>query len=117
MQTLHKQTNLLISELNYIKDIFENDELVKENRDYFSYVKQETTPIFDLLESWENKSINYLKEGHKSSIHPKQIVATKENMELLLLHSYYKDLRKRRYMEYYRSCLYVFNQLLKETSL
>ena len=116
MQTLHKTTEQLINELNYLKDIFLNDTSVEENRKYFFYVKKQTTHVFDLLQSWEDMTMSHIKDRYILSVHLKQVIATKENMELLLLHSYYKDLRKRRYMEYYRSCLYVFNQLLEETS-
>jgi|SRR5690625_3375323 len=113
-QQLYDLTNTLISELEHLKEIFYLSDGETDNKQlYFQYVKEETTPIFELLINWEEKALAFIKEGN-GYVHPRQIIATKENMELVLLHSYYKDIRKRRYMEYYSSCLYVFNQLKEE---
>jgi len=114
MQQLYDLTDTLIFELERLKDIFYKPNDSMENKQaYFQHVKKETIPIFDMLSKWEEKTLAFIKEGN-GYVHPKQIIATKENMELIILHSFYKDIRKRRYMEYYSSCLYVFNQLKEE---
>lgn len=117
MQHLHELTNKLIFELEHLKEIFyqPNDPEVDKHV-FFHFVKEQTTPVFNLLKKWEDKALAFVKE-EDGRVHPKQIIATKENMELLLLHSYYKDIRKRRFMEYYSSCIYVFNQLKEEIKL
>src|SRR5690625_3488570 len=114
MQQLYGLTNTLISKLEHLKDVFyKQNDSTEDKQVYFQYVKEETTPIFDLLAEWEEEALSFIKE-RKGYVHFKQIIATKENMELIILHSYYKDIRKRRYMEYHSSCLYVFNQLKEE---
>src|SRR5690625_7318755 len=104
MQHLYELTNTLILELERLKDIFSKQNESTENKqDYFQYVKEETTHIYDLLSDWEEEAMVFVKK-RKGHVHYKQIVATKENMQLIILHRYYKDLRKRTYMQYPYSC-------------
>ncbi|RKQ37630.1 DUF1798 family protein [Oceanobacillus halophilus] len=109
------RTEYLINHLHELKDHFENSEAPENIRDkaFFARVKEKTTPIFESLEKWEEEALRVVKE-RKVNIHPQQINSTRENMELVLMHSYYKDLRRRRYMEYYKSILYIFEQLVDE---
>jgi|SRR5690625_1064324 len=110
-------TEKLIIILDRLKQQFEKNFAANEQpgkgREFFQMVKKETEPVFDLLERWEKESLQVISLG-KSTLHPQQITSTKENMEALLLHSYYLDVRKRRYMEMYKSCFYIFSQMLKE---
>jgi hypothetical protein len=107
-------TNQLKVYLQQLKDIFEenNPPEDRKDKDFFIMVKQKTSPIYELLAKWEELALQVIKET-KISVHPNQIVSTKENMELLLMHSYYIDVRRRRYMELNQSVLYVFDQLLR----
>jgi hypothetical protein len=112
---LSKQTNLLKNHLIRLKDIFEinNPPENLKDRDYFFKVKEETTPVYQLLDEWEEAALKVVKE-RKAKIHPQQITSTKENMELVLMHSYYVDTRRKRYMELHNSILYVFDLLLED---
>jgi hypothetical protein len=107
-------TNQLKNDLQELKDQFEQSNPPEDRRDkdYFEMVKEKTLPIYDLLAKWEELALKVIKE-RKISVHPNQIVSTRENMELLLMHSYYNDVRRRRYMELNQSVLYVFDQLLR----
>lgn len=92
-------------------DRYERKEPVdRKNRESFLKVKQETEPIFQLIHLWEE---TVEKEIHRLPVFPNQIKNTRDNMELLLMHSYYKDVRKKRFMELYHSIRYVFNQIQK----
>ncbi|MBM7598395.1 hypothetical protein JOC34_000752 [Virgibacillus halotolerans] len=114
---LKEQTEQLKQHLNNLKDIFEANEPPANSRDkpFFLKVKEETLPIYELLEEWEASALNIVKE-RKADIHPHQITSTRENMELLLMHSYYIDVRRKRYMELHNSIQYIFDQLLRELS-
>lgn len=92
---------------------FQQGEKPIGDKTYFLQVKEETEPYFSKIEEWEELSLDFIKNKH-SLLHPQQINSTKENMEALMLHSYYKDVRKRRYMEMNKSCRYIFQQLMKE---
>jgi hypothetical protein len=100
--------------LQQLKDLFEENNPPEDRRDkeYFEMVKEKTLPIYELLSKWEELALKIIKES-KISVHPNQIVSTRENMELLLMHSYYIDVRRRRYMELNQSVLYVFDQLIR----
>src|SRR5690625_4504067 len=115
MIELQLLTKKLKGELASLKRKLESDEGKKNERDrhYFEYVKADSSFLFELIEQWYELTVKFI-DHHKSSIYEKQVRATKENFELLILHSYYKDVRKRRYIELNRSCRYVFDQLLKE---
>lgn len=83
----------------------------RHDRDFFSYVKRETDPLFDKLDHWYDLSINFIKQTKEGKVYPAQIEKTKENIELLILHSYYIDVPKKRYKELKHSIEYVFQQL------
>lgn len=108
-------TQKLKDELTVLREKFETNEGHQDQRDrnFFSFVKQETEPLFNLIENWYEQTIIYIQQ-EQIDLYEEQVNATKENFEMLILHSYYVDIRKRRYVEMNRSCLYVFDQLLKE---
>lgn len=106
-------TRQLIDHLEQLKATFFEGKSLVGDRDDFEIVKEATTPIFILIESWEEMAADLAKQ-RKINLHPQQIQSTTENMELLLMHSYYRDVRERKYMETNKSCLYIFNQLLGE---
>ncbi|MFC2948340.1 DUF1798 family protein [Virgibacillus sediminis] len=112
---LETQTRQLKQHLDRLKARFETEQPPdnKKDKDFFFKVKEETTPIYSILEEWEEKSLDLVK-NRKADVHPHQVTSTRENMELLLLHSYYIDVRRKRYMELYKSIHYVFDQLLRE---
>lgn len=113
MTNLVTITKELSNYLDTLKRMFEQNEKPKADKDFFQFVKGETVPYFDLLEKWEQLALLAIQK-QKSILQPQQITSTKENMEALILHSYYVDIRKRQYMEINKSCHYIFNQLIKE---
>lgn len=112
---LKEQTNLLINHVERLKNLFEHTDPPEnmKDREFFEFVKDETTPIYDLSKSWEELALEAVK-SRKVKVHPNQVTSTKENLELLLMHSYYHDVRQRRYMELYKSIIYVCNQILRD---
>ncbi|MFC4022978.1 DUF1798 family protein [Oceanobacillus longus] len=112
---LSSQTELLKRHLIRLKAIFEKNEPPESTKDknFFLKVKDETMPVYELLEKWEETALKVVKE-RKANVHPQQITSTKENMELVLMHSYYVDARRKRYMELHNSILYVFDLLLED---
>ncbi|WP_080874404.1 YppE family protein [Oceanobacillus timonensis] len=110
---LREQTEQLNQYLEALRERFETGEAPtdRKNRDFFNMVKKETAPVYDALEIWEEAASAAVKE-RRADVHPNQIQSTRENMELLLMHSYYLDVRRKRYMELYKSIRYVFDLLL-----
>lgn len=112
---IYDKTKLLLQHIARLKEFFELGEPPKDVRDkaFFLQVKEETEPIYKLLEEWEEETLHAIK-NREISLHPQQIISTKENLELLIMHSYYKDLRRRRYNEYYKSIQYILEQIIYE---
>ncbi|SFD76783.1 protein of unknown function [Lentibacillus persicus] len=112
---LEQQTVQLMEELERLKNIFEenNPPESKKDKEFFEMVKKETAPIYELLAKWEENTLKVVKE-RKVNVHPQQVTSTRENMELLLLNSYYVDVKRRRYMELNHSIHFILHQLLTE---
>ncbi|WP_188205987.1 DUF1798 family protein [Alkalibacillus aidingensis] len=86
----------------------------RKNYDHFYYIKEETKPLFEKIETWEEDAQAIV---HKLPIFPNQIQNTKDNLEIMILHSYFHDVRKKRFMELYHSVMYNLDIVLnQETS-
>lgn len=115
IDNLNNLTTQLLDELKILPQIYENNEEPSKDKTFFQYVRNETKVLFDMLDEWEKLAEDFVLQ-RRSGVHLHQIQATKNNMQTLILHSYYKDVRKRRYMEIYKSCKFIFQQVLKELS-
>lgn len=113
--TLYSKTITLQNHLYQLQERFETSQPPSSpnDRDFFNYMKKETKPIYELLKIWQQDTLSYIKKN-KSMLYPQQITATVENIEMIILHSYYIDIRRRFYMEYFNSTIYILEQLLKE---
>ncbi|WP_164668795.1 DUF1798 family protein [Virgibacillus doumboii] len=85
----------------------------RRDKDFFLKVKAYTEPIYELLEKWEDNALQVVKE-RKVNLHPQQVTSTKENMGLLLMHSFYIDVKRKRYMELNHSVNFILDQLLED---
>ena len=112
---LQKNTLTLKKELNQLLEHYQLNEAPKDLRDkeFFQFVKMTTNPTYELLDIWEEEALEQIKK-HQLRVHPHQVVSTKENMELLLMHSYYVDVKEKRYMELNYSIHYVLDILLED---
>ena len=112
---LKQLTIQLRSEIEGLKTNYLQQEKPENKRDktFFLYVKEKTTPVFQLIEEWEKLAASHVK-NRAVNVHPQQVVSTKENLDLILMHSYYIDVKRKRYMELYQSVNYVFDLLLED---
>lgn len=112
---LKQYTNRLIDYLYQLNNRFHTEEppASMSDRNLFEQMKKETTPIHQTLEKWERLALTAI-HTNKISLHPQQIHSTKENIQLIILHSYYIDVRKRIYMEYYQSSIYILKNILTD---
>ncbi|GAB2574817.1 DUF1798 family protein [Gracilibacillus alcaliphilus] len=108
-------TNTIEKALAQLKQQYLTHKRPDNRRDpqFFELVKKETDPLFELVDKWYIEATNFVK-NRDVRIHPQQIASTEENIKLLLLHSFYIDTPKSRYMELYQSVLYVFSLIKKE---
>jgi|SRR5690625_2127450 len=113
MIAFKKVTEQLIQLLDTLEETFREEREVERDRNYFHYVKNETNDYFILLDEWEKAALALAEEG-RTKVYPEQISTTIENMKTLIMHSYYQDVRKRRYMEIKKSCHYIFILSIEE---
>ena len=100
---------------NLLEDLFykytEGRKFNRKDYDDFAIVKKESYPLFDQIEKWETEAQAIV---HKLPIFPNQITNTKDNLEIMILHSYFHDVRRKRFMELYHSVLYNFDLVLDQ---
>src|SRR5690625_1981570 len=111
-------TQQLKQHLNKLKERYDHFEPPKNRRDkdFFELVKRETTPDYNLLEMWEEMTLEKVKERENND-HPQQVTTTRENIKLVMMHSYYIDTTRKIYIEINHSVLYMFDQIISELSM
>jgi len=82
------------------------------DREAFNVIKREVTPQFQLLEQWEDALLTDIKT-HALSIHPSLVQSTRENMELIIMHSFYHDTDVKRFNELVKSVDVVIDMVRK----
>ncbi|MFC0523196.1 DUF1798 family protein [Pontibacillus salicampi] len=115
-ETLEQHIWTIKEHLDLLKEQYLSSEKPTDKKDYtlFNKVKEETGPLFELIEEWYQEAERFLKQIPQPTVFPLQLQNTKDNFELVLLHSYYIDVKKKRYMELYHSIHFVLNQLLDD---
>ena len=83
-------------------------EAMTDKHAFFYFVKERSTPVFALLDDWE-AHVNEAIKKQTLKLHPSLVVSTKENFELIIMHSYYHDVDEKRYQELIKSIDYVFD--------
>lgn len=116
METTEKFTNELVNILIECEKRFLSREKPKKSRAFFEAIRHELDEAFKKIDIWEKNALDVI-DSYKLRVHPQQIQSTKENMEQIILHSYYVDLRKRRFMEMVKSCHFVFDQLMNQIKI
>lgn len=116
MEEVKQLTESLIAYMKKLEIVFNKGEKPTHNdHAFFEKVRTEINPIYDMVEAWEEKT-SYLIQQRKVDLHPKQVDATVKSIKAIALHSYYLDVRKRRYQDIKKSVEYVLQLLLKELS-
>ncbi|WP_079530095.1 DUF1798 family protein [Halobacillus hunanensis] len=81
--------------------------------EFFHKVKSETAPMFELTSQWLEEAEEFVK-SRSVSVHPNQVKSTHENIEMLILHSYYHDVERKRFKELHQSSHYVLDMVLND---
>ncbi|MFC7060416.1 YppE family protein [Halobacillus seohaensis] len=87
----------------------------KKDFEFFNRVKEETRPMFDLTNQWLSEAEEFVK-ARGVNVHPNQVQSTFENLEMLILHSYYLDVEKKRFKELHQSSHYVLDMILDDVN-
>ncbi|ARI77287.1 YppE family protein [Halobacillus mangrovi] len=85
----------------------------KKDHSFFDKVKKETKPMFNLNNTWRDEAETFVK-NRKAKVHPNQVKSTHENIEMIILHSYYLDIHRKRFKELFQSAHYVLDMILDD---
>ncbi|MBA2173913.1 DUF1798 family protein [Halobacillus locisalis] len=86
----------------------------KSDRSFFEQVKKETSPMFEMNLSWRDEAEAFVKD-RRASVHPNQVKSTHENIDMIILHSYYLDVDLKRFKELHQSAHYVLDMILDDS--
>ncbi|MEC2075875.1 DUF1798 family protein [Metabacillus fastidiosus] len=87
----------------------------KEDVLFFEQVKPEFEAITEVARKWKEEAINWVKEKKPKYIHELQIDSTIQNIEQIILQSFYKDTNKQRFTNLHHSVQYVLDSIISET--
>src|SRR5690625_219055 len=110
---MYRLTKDLISRLDYLQTLFDDKTRdINHSEPYFRFVKEDSQEVFKTLNQWEKLVLDAIDSGSISI--PQQLIeSTIDNMNAFIMHSYYQDIRRRKYIEMKKSCLYVFHLVLR----
>ncbi|MFG6148729.1 DUF1798 family protein [Halobacillus sp. B23F22_1] len=113
--TLRELTNKIKELIDQRHETFLRSEgpIDKKDHAFFNKVKEETKPMFELTQDWLKEAELFVK-NRGVSVHPNQVKSTHENIEMLILHSYYLDVDKKRFKELHQSSHYVLDMVLTD---
>ncbi|MGM8213939.1 DUF1798 family protein [Bacillaceae bacterium W0354] len=86
----------------------------RKNYDDFYQMKNETKELFDKIDLWDEMAN---KNVHRIPLFPNQIKNTVDNLEIMVLHSYFHDVRKKRFIELHQSVLYNLDLILNDPKI
>ncbi|TXC93247.1 DUF1798 family protein [Metabacillus litoralis] len=79
---------------------------------------QDVKPMFELaldkVQMWKPLAEEWVKMNKPKYIHSAQIDSTIDNIEQIVLQSFYKDINKQRFHNLYNSVEYVLSSILSE---
>ena len=106
----------LLQHLNKCKERFESVSTKPEKTEALFY--DEVKPTFEKVMNqaivWKPLAEAWVKEQRPKYVHLPQIESTLENIEQVVLQSFYKDVNKQRFHNLHHSVEYIVNSILAE---
>ncbi|TYR79948.1 DUF1798 family protein [Priestia megaterium] len=91
-------------------DTIQKDEKYEVN--FFEEVKPYVDCFFQELDQWEQIAADWIKQKKPKYIHRNQVETVKENLQNVVLQSFYKDTKEKRFKKMYHSNKYVLESIL-----
>jgi Mg2+ and Co2+ transporter CorA len=106
----------LLQHMNECRDRFEKTILKPEKTEALFY--KEVRPKFELVMNhaniWKPLAEAWVKEQQPKYIHLSQIESTIDNIEQIVLQSFYKDVNKQRFHNLHHSVEYIIKSIVSE---
>lgn len=113
---LIKSSQHLLELLQESKQRFESFQEKPEKTESYFYdqVKPNFEMMKDKLNVWEQLALEWIQKKKPKYIHPSQIESAMENVEQVVLQSFYKDINKQRFTNLHHSVEYLLNNIMDE---
>ncbi|MDQ0225148.1 hypothetical protein CHH83_20035 [Bacillus sp. 7586-K] len=105
--------------LHAIDECKERFELIKQKPEkteelFYNKVKPTFETVSDLTAKWKPLADDWIVKTNPKYIHLTQIESTVENIEQIILQSFYKDINNQRFYNLYNSVEYILKTMLTE---
>ena len=114
---MHDKKKMLEMTLELLKIVeraeqqYDNRRESKEKGDFFTEVKPFADQAHSLSKEWGVEVGAYLTEYRQKNLHPNQIKATVENIELLSVQCFFPETSYNRFKSYIQSSFFVIEQV------
>ncbi|WP_165967125.1 DUF1798 family protein [Jeotgalibacillus sp. S-D1] len=105
------ETNQLLNILDRAEKEYDKRRETKIKGEFYSEVKPFADYAHNLSKVWGEEVGNYLTENRQKNLHPNQIKATVENIELLTVQCFFPETSYKRFKSYVQSSYYVVEQV------
>ncbi|WP_077618558.1 YppE family protein [Bacillus sinesaloumensis] len=111
------KTNLLkelcVQSLSRLEDVKQRETY---EADFYKEVKPFVDDTMEIADSWRDLAIAWIKREFPKNLHPNQIDATHENIQLISIQSFYQDTKVKRFKNMYESIQYVLDGILEKVT-
>lgn len=106
-----EDTNQLLEILDRAEKEYDTRRETKVKGEFYSEVKPFADFAHSLSREWGEEVGNYLTINRQKNLHPNQIKATVENLELLTVQCFFPETSYNRFKSYVQSSYYVVEQV------
>ncbi|MEC0484635.1 YppE family protein [Bacillus glycinifermentans] len=110
-QSLLEQTRELIRLAKEAHERYKKGKEEGAEHDFFKVVKPSADRCEKALQSWLNGSLAYVKEYRPKYIHEEQLRSVEENLNEIVLQSYFCKIHKKRFKDLTESVLYTLKNI------
>ncbi|WP_053363925.1 YppE family protein [Bacillus sp. FJAT-27251] len=109
---LKELTELMLEYSGFILNRFEQAKAAGEKGDFFEEVKPFADEVRAKAGEWKAETLVWLEQNPQRNLHPKQIDATADNIEMVSIQAFFPETSRKRFMGHIQSIDYVLGSLL-----
>ncbi|PAQ13382.1 hypothetical protein CD798_14890 [Bacillaceae bacterium SAOS 7] len=114
MNELQKLTTELLAVVKEANEIYHEKRRTNEKGDFYEEVKPFADRAKDVSTRWKKEIDEQLPKGGFKYIHPPQVKAVVENIELVSVQAFFPETSYTRFKNYIESTSFLLNSLLNE---
>ncbi|MEI5907234.1 YppE family protein [Bacillus spongiae] len=114
MNNLLQLTEELIHYNEELKEIYDSKRASGDKGDFYNEVKPYADKVRDVLNKWEQASLEWIKKAQPKYIHRMQIQQTLDNVELVSVQAFYPETSYNRFQSYHQSIHYNLQTIKNE---